>query len=73
MGFSRQDCWSGLPFPSLGDLPKLTNIFKGLYLIDRVPEELWTEVCGIVQEAGIRPSPRKRNAKGNCCLRRPYK
>ena len=49
-----------MPFPSLGDLPKLTNIFKGLYLIDRVPEELWTEVCGIVQEAGIRPSPRKK-------------
>ena len=49
MGFSRQDCWSGLPFPSPGDLPELTNIFKGLYLIDRVPEELWTKVCDIIQ------------------------
>ena len=38
----------------------VTNRFKGLDLIDRVPEELWTEVCDIVQ--GARPSPWKRNA-----------
>ena len=30
---------------------EVTNRFKGLDLIDRVPEELWTEVCNIVQEA----------------------
>ena len=30
---------------------------------DRVPEDLWTEVHKIVQKAGIKPSPRKRNAK----------
>ena len=41
----------------------MTNRFKGLDLIDRVPEELWTEVCNIVQEKVIEPSPRKRNAK----------
>ena len=41
MGFSRQECWSGLPFPSLGDLPKLTNIFKGLDLIDCVKNYGW--------------------------------
>ena len=40
---------------------KVTNIFKGLDLIDRMPDELWTEVCDTVQES--RPSPRKRNAK----------
>ena len=52
---------------------EMTNRFKGLDLIDRMPEELWTEVHGIVQEAGIRPSQRKRNAKRqNGCLRRPY-
>ena len=48
--------------------------FKGLDLIDRVPDELWMEVHDIVQE--LRPSPRKRNAKKknqNDCLRRPYK
>ena len=48
--------------------------FKGLDLIDRVPDELWNEVHDIVQETGIRPSPWKRNAKRqNGCLRRPYK
>ena len=41
----------------------MTNRFKGLDLIDRVPEELWMEVCDIVQEAGIRTIPRKRKAK----------
>ena len=39
----------------------MKNGFKGLDLIDRVPEELWTEVRDIVQEAGIKT--RKRNAK----------
>ena len=33
---------------------EVTNRFKGLDLIDRVPEELWTEVCDIVQEAEIK-------------------
>ena len=52
---------------------EVTNRFKGLDLIDRGPEELWTEVRDIVQE-GSRPSPRERNAKRqNGCLRRPYK
>ena len=36
---------------------------QGLNLIDRVPEELWTEVRDIVQEAVIKTIPRKRNAK----------
>ena len=53
---------------------EVTNRFKGLDLIDRVPEELWTEVHDIVQEAVIKTIPRKRNAKRhNGCLRRPYK
>ena len=48
--------------------------FKGLDLIDRVPDELWMEVHDIVQETGIETVPRKRNAKKqNGCLRRPYK
>ena len=48
--------------------------FKGLDLIDRVPDELWTEVCNIVQRQGSRPSPRKRNTKKqNGCLKRLYK
>jgi len=53
---------------------EVRNRFKGLDLIDRVPKELWTEVRDIVQETGIKATPRKRNAKKqNGCLRRPYK
>ena len=42
---------------------KVTNRFKGLDLIDRVPEELWKEVCDIVQEAGIKTIPKKKKCK----------
>ena len=42
---------------------ELTNRFKGLDLIDRVPEELWMEVCNIVQEAGIKTIPKKKKCK----------
>ena len=53
---------------------EVRNRFKGLDMIDRVPDGLWTEVHDIVQETGSRPSPWKRNAKRqNGCLRRPYK
>ena len=53
---------------------EVRNRFKGLDLIDRVPDELWTEVLDIVQEQGLRPSPWKRNVKKqNGCLGRPYK
>ena len=52
---------------------EVTNRFKRLDLIDRVPEELWTEVCDIIQEAVIKTIVRKRNAKRqNGSLRRPY-
>ena len=37
-----------------------TNRFKGLDLIDRVPEELWTEVRDIVLETGIKTIPKKK-------------
>jgi len=40
-----------------------TNRFKGLDLIDRVPEELWTEVCDIVQKTVIRTIPKKKKCK----------
>ena len=40
-----------------------TNRFKGLDLIDRVPEELWTEVCYIVQETVIKNIPKKKKCK----------
>ena len=48
--------------------------FKGLGLIDRVPDELWMEVRDIVQETGIKTIPKKNNAKKqNGCLGRHYK
>ena len=42
---------------------EVANRFKGLYLIDRVPEELWTEVPDIVQEAVIKTIPKKKKCK----------
>ena len=42
---------------------EVTNTFKGLDLIDRVPEELWMEVCDIVQEAVIKTFPKKNKCK----------
>ena len=42
---------------------EVTNRFKGLGLIDRVPEELWTEVCDIVQEEVIKTIPKKKKCK----------
>ena len=42
---------------------EVTNRFKGLNLIDRVPEELWTEVHNIVQEAGIKTIPKKKKCQ----------
>ena len=42
---------------------EVTNRFKRLDLIDRVPEELWTEVHNIVQETGIKTIPKKKKCK----------
>ena len=42
---------------------EVTNRFKGLDLIDRVPEELWTKVCDIVQEAVIKTITKKKKCK----------
>ena len=76
MGFSRQEYWSGLALPSLTRpfryelnqilyyyTVEVINRSKGLDLIDRVPEELWTEVCDTVQEAVIKTIPQKKKCK----------
>ena len=42
---------------------EVRNRFKGLDLIDRVPDELWTEVCDIVQETGIKTIPKIKKCK----------
>ena len=53
---------------------EVKNRFKGLDPIDKVPDELWTEVSDIVQETGTKTIPmEKKCKKGNGCLRRPYK
>ena len=57
--------------PSRYDLSKIPydytvevrNRFKGLDLIDRVPDELWMEVCDIVQETGIKTTPIEKKCK----------
>ena len=53
---------------------KVRNRFKGLDLVDRVPDELWTEVHDTVQETGSKTIPKKKKyKKQNGCQRRPYK
>ena len=42
---------------------EVRNRFKGLDLIDRVPDELWTEFCDIVQETGIKTIPMEKKCK----------
>ena len=42
---------------------EVRNRFKGLDLIDRVPDELWTEVCDTVQETGIKTIPMEKKCK----------
>ena len=46
----------------------MTNRFKGLDLIDRVPDKIWNEVCDIVQETGSKTIPKKKKCKKAKCL-----
>ena len=53
---------------------EVTNRFRGLDLIERMPEELWTEVHDVVQKAVIKTIPKgKKMLKIYGCLRRLYK
>ena len=45
------------------DLNQVRNRFKELDLIDRVPDELWTEVHDIIREIGIKTVPKKKKCK----------
>ena len=70
MGFSRQEYWSGWPLPSQiqvwpNQIPydytvEVRSRFKGLDLIDRLPDELWMEVHDIVQKTGIKTISKKK-------------
>ena len=56
------------------DTVEVTNSFKGLDLTDKVPEELWMEVCNIVQKAMIKTIPKKNKCKRAKWLsEEPYK
>ena len=46
-----------IPYDSTAEV---RNRFKGLDLIDRVPDEIWMEVCDIVQDRGIKTIPKKK-------------
>ena len=53
---------------------EVRNRFKGLDLIDRVPDELWNEVCDAVQDTGIKTIPIEKRCKkgvGKLCLIKP--
>ena len=53
---------------------EVRNRFKGLDLIDRVPDELWNEVCDILQETGIKTIPmEKKCQKAKWLSGSPYK
>ena len=53
---------------------EMTNRFKGLDLVETMPEELWMEVHNTAQEVVTKTILRKRNARRHSgCLRRPYK
>ena len=47
---------------------KVRNRLKGLDLIDRVPEELWTKVYIVAQEAGMKTTPKKKKCRKAKCL-----
>ena len=73
VGESTRPCRYDLNQTTYDHTGEVRNRFKGLDLVDRVPDELWMEVT-LYRRQGARPSPRKRNAKKqNGCLRRPYK
>ena len=52
---------------------EVRNRFKGLDVIDRVPDELWMEVCDIVQETGFKTILMEKKCKKAKWLRRSYK
>ena len=52
---------------------EMINRFRGLDLVNRVPEELWTEVHDIILEVVNQTIPKKKNARQSGCLRRLYK
>ena len=63
VGKTTRPLWYDLNKISYNYTVEVTNRFKGLDLIDRVPEELWMEILDIVQEAVIKTIPKKKKCK----------
>ena len=63
IAFSNLFIWYGLNQILCDYTVEVTNRFKGLDLIDRVPEELWTDVHDTIQEAVIKTIPKKKKCK----------
>ena len=61
--FMRYGVFKSILSAFLWKLLEVRNRFNGLDLIDRVPEELWMEVCDIVQETGIKTIPMEKKCK----------
>ena len=61
MGKTTRPFWYDLNQIPYDYTVELRNRFKGLDLIDRVPDELWTEVCDIVQKTGSKTIPKEKN------------
>ena len=69
----KKTCDVGIKICSSADKPlcfsgEVTNRFKELDPVDRLPEELWTEVCNIVQEAVTKTIPKKKKCKKAKCF-----
>ena len=74
VGKTTKPFWYDLNQISYDYTVEVRNRFKGLDLIDRVPDELWTEVRDTVQETGIKTIPmEKKCKKAKWLLGRPYK
>ena len=63
VGKTTRPFWYDLNQIPYDYIVEVANRFKELDLIDRVPDELWTEVCDIVQETGIETIPKKKRCK----------
>ena len=63
VGKTARPFWYDLNQIPYDNTVKVKNRFKGLYLIDRVPDELWNEVHDIVQETGIKTIPMEKKCK----------
>ena len=73
VGKTTRPFWYDLKQITYDYIVEVTNRFKGLDQVDKMPEELWMEVCNIIQAVVIKTIPKKKKCKKAKCLTRPYK